>query len=96
MLELQIFNKNKGKFVKVNVWVYSNIRLFFFVIFLFGIKDFNVFKCFYVVGRIDFLIYFDFQVFMSLVNLWQILIYLSGIFLYERYYIIEIVLLSGC
>lgn len=59
MPEPQTFNKNKGKPVKANALVYTNIRLPFLAISLLGTKDLNAFKCFYVAGRIDFSIYLD-------------------------------------
>lgn len=68
MPEPQTFNKNKGKPVKANALVYTNILLPFLAISFLGTKDLNAFKCFYVAGRIDFSIYLDSQGSMGLEN----------------------------
>lgn len=78
--------KIKENLLKANISVHSNILSPSLAISPLGTKNLDAFKCLYVAGRMDFSIYLDPRAFVSFANLWQTIICVSVIFLYEPHY----------
>lgn len=87
--------KIKENLLKANILVYSNILSPFLAISPLGTKNLDAFKCFYVVGRMDFSIYLIPRGITGFANLWETVICVSVIFLYECHYSTEMGWLSG-